>query len=99
MVFRKLKLGIRLGTDIIMSVIQSNIAQHQLYHAYPRKKKCTVYHVNLLKLYHCRLEYVNLFVGKEMEEIEEDIEIPYPLVEPILLNIWEIVKRSKLLNL
>lgn len=51
----------------------------------------TIYHVNLMKPYHRRPDYVNFLVDEKRENIEEDAEIPCPLAD---LDFWEIISET-----
>ncbi len=54
-----------------------------------KRNKATIYHVNLKKPYHKLPKFVNLVLVKDVEEVEEDAEIPevpYPLSNPAYID-------------
>ncbi|GBL73352.1 Retrovirus-related Pol polyprotein from transposon 297 [Araneus ventricosus] len=63
-----------------------------------KKDKTQIYHINLLKPYHQRLERVNLLVnGEENQECEaEELTIPYPVSDPNIYDFERIKADSAL---
>ena len=61
-----------------------------------RRNKDTIYHVNLMKLYHKRPEHVNLIIEDYGGRVEDDVGIPYPLADPNHFDYNDLIKESKL---
>ncbi|XP_035205467.1 uncharacterized protein LOC118180492 [Stegodyphus dumicola] len=61
-----------------------------------KRSSDTIYHVNLMKPYYQRPEFVNLVIEEVMEDIEGEVDIPYPLADPTQVDFWKIVGDSKL---
>ncbi|GFS74438.1 retrovirus-related Pol polyprotein from transposon 17.6 [Trichonephila clavipes] len=61
-----------------------------------RRDRSTIYHVNLLKPYHRRLELVSLVVEEISDDIEGDAEIPYPDKQCTKFHYHEILRESQL---
>ncbi|GFY22364.1 retrovirus-related Pol polyprotein from transposon 412 [Trichonephila clavipes] len=61
-----------------------------------RRDRSTIYHVNLLKPYHRRLELVSLVVEEVSDDIEGDAEIPYPDKQCTKFDYHEILRESQL---
>ena len=61
-----------------------------------RKNKNTIYHVNLMKPYFKRPEYLNLVIEEKNEQIEEDESIPYPVADANQFDFRELVNNSRL---
>ncbi|GBM22529.1 hypothetical protein AVEN_183963-1 [Araneus ventricosus] len=64
-----------------------------------KKDKTRIYHINLLKPYHQRLQRVNLFVngGEENQEREtEELIILYPVSDPNIYDFQQIKEDSAL---
>ncbi|GFX22798.1 retrovirus-related Pol polyprotein from transposon 297 [Trichonephila clavipes] len=61
-----------------------------------RRDRSTIYHVNLLKPYHRRPELVSLVVEEVSDDIEGDVEIPYPDKQCTKFDYHEILRESQL---
>ncbi|GBN84417.1 hypothetical protein AVEN_145251-1 [Araneus ventricosus] len=64
-----------------------------------KNDKTEIYHINLLKPYHQRLERVNLIVnggGKNQERKTEKLTIPYPVSDPNIYDFERIKADSAL---
>jgi len=77
-------------------VIESQISETNYIVQLPgRKEKSQIYHVNLLKPYNRRVEYINLIETVENENLvpESDLEIPYPISDPNVYD-FEVISRD-----
>jgi hypothetical protein len=63
-----------------------------------RAEKLQIYHVNLLKPYHQRVENINLLMSEGMgqELTDSDLDISYPTANPNIFDFGEIIKDSEL---
>lgn len=55
-----------------------------------KRNKVAIFHVNLFKPYHKTPEFVNLVTDVHVEEVEEDAEVPYPMLNPTQIKFCEI---------
>ncbi|MCP8719654.1 MAG: reverse transcriptase domain-containing protein, partial [Asgard group archaeon] len=61
-----------------------------------KRNSDTIFHVNLMKPYHQRPEFVNLVIEEVEKDIEGDADIPYPLADPTQVDFWKIVEENRL---
>ena len=63
-----------------------------------RREKSQIYHINLIKPYHQRVEHINVLMSEKLspEILDADLDLSYPTADPDVYDFKEIVRESGL---